>query len=144
MDCRSEFDLEWELITQASRIAEICREFTEKERFTRLSNAIELCGSAAHSWEELYEVILGDGGIWEFGELYDNFPLEERLFWRLETYVLVCICRIACGSEQDYCPQDMELISENIPMFIEFLKTNFTAIEDCARCIEFFNNNLCY
>ena len=147
MDHRAEFNLEWRLITQASRMAEVFREIIDAGRFGRLSDVIELCRNyaqcAVDGWDELYEAVLGDGGIWEFGELYDNFSRDERLFWRLETCILMCVCRIACESEQDYCPQDMEMRSENIPLFAEHLEKSFHGQADSADCIEFFNANLC-
>lgn len=138
--------MKWRLIIQAGRIAREFRESIDAKRFEQLSDVIELCRNyaqcAVDSWDELYEAVLGDGCIREFSELYDSFSRDEQIFWRLDLWM--CVCCIACESEQSCYPQYMEMRSENNPLFVDYLDKSFQKQADCADCIKFFYANLCY
>ncbi|MDE7297451.1 MAG: hypothetical protein K2N94_01315, partial [Lachnospiraceae bacterium] len=59
--------------------------------------------------------------------------------------ILAYICWLGCKAENDYFPEDLELvIGERIPDFVAFLEENLKSKEDFEKAIDFANENLCY
>ena len=76
---------------------------------------------------------------------YIDTPDEVALLMALPIEILSCVCWLGCKAENDYFPQDLELvIGDKIPDFISFLEENLTGKEDFKQAIDFVNKNLCY
>jgi len=117
------------------------------EYVRQLDSAIRICEAyqqGVGNWDDMYEAVLSDGGIWEYSEGAGNFSEELRTMWVLETCILMCSCWLGCQKEQESIPEDMELRGENIPAFLDFLEGLPDSPPDCARIWEYWSNNLCY
>lgn len=76
---------------------------------------------------------------------YIDIPDEVALHMTLTIEILTYVCWLGCKAENDYFPQDLELvIGDKIPDFISFLEENLTGKEDFKQAIDFVNKNLCY
>lgn len=140
-------NIELRLLEQAQRIATMYKTSMKFEEYQELCNVINRCYEYAENgkgnWGDLYEVILGEEGIW--GYAYDNQLSEElKEMWSLETCILSCNCYIGCEKEQDCMPQDLEIKGECIAQFIEFMEHNFYKKTDYKKCFDFWSKNMCY
>lgn len=94
-------------------------------------------------WVDMYDVVLGDEGIWEYGE-YPDFEEEIMNMWSLETDILTCNCYLGCIAEQDSIPQDMEIQEVNIPEFVDFLENVVGEKIDYKYIFNFWAEKMCY
>lgn len=119
----------------------------EPEYARQLDEAIrvwEAYRQGAGNWDDLYEAVLGEGGIWEYSEGAGTFSEELRTMWVLETCILICSCWLGCRKEQTVQPEDLELRGENIPAFLDFLETLPDGPPDRAQIWAYWNENLCW
>lgn len=142
-----EDNIELKLIEQAQRIADIYKTNMQLENYQELCNVINRCHEYAEyskgDWGDLYELILGEEGIWQYA--YDTkLPEELQEMWSLETCIFLCNCYIGCEKEHDCTPQDLEIKGECITQFVEFIEHNFHRKSDYQRCFDFWNKNMCY
>lgn len=115
--------LEVRLISFARRIFAKYQSQLEPKYARQLDEAICTCETyqqGVGDWGDMYEIILGNGGISEYSEGVGDFTEEQRTMWVQETCILICCCYLGCQKEQDYTPEDMELRGENISAFLEF------------------------
>ncbi|MDE7325077.1 MAG: hypothetical protein K2N63_02185 [Lachnospiraceae bacterium] len=113
----------------------------------QLDVAISICETYQQgmgNWQDLYEAVLGEGGIWEYSEGAGGFLGELETMWVMETCILLCSCWLGCQREGGIEPEDMELRGENIPDFLKFLENLPDIPKDCAGIREYFNKNLCW
>lgn len=139
--------IEARLISFARRIFAKYQSQLEPKYASQLEEAICICETyqqGVGDWGDMYEVILGDGGISEYSEGVGDFTEKQRTMWVLETCILICCCYLGCQKEQDYTPEDMELRGENILAFLEFCEELPDSLPDCAYIWEYWNRNLCY
>ena len=139
--------IEARLTNLARRIFAQYQSQLEPEHVHQLDEAIRICETyqqGVGDWGEMYEVVLGDGGIWEYSEGVGDFSEELRTMWVLETCILICSCWLGCQREQDSIPEDMELRGENIPFFLDFLEGLPDGTPDCDQIWEYWSRNLCY
>lgn len=142
--------LEIRLINIAQKIADMYQDKLCKEYYYQLCKAINVCREyhtkGQYDWEYMYEVVLDDGGIWEYAEYTDLYIFGEDIqnMWLLETYILICNCYLGCKAEHDYTPQDMEIRGENIPAFVNLLENIVEKDIDYKKAFDFFKENMCY
>lgn len=142
-------EIELRLIKSAQKVANLYKNRLEQKYYKQLCNAIEVCYkyyvNNNDTWDIMYDVILGDGGIWEYAEsLHIQFSQEIQNMWMLITDILICNCYLGCTKEQDYIPEDMEIQKENIPEFVELLEKLIYDKIDYKHIFEFFNKKICY
>ena len=119
----------------------------EPEYACQLDEAIHSCEAyqqGVGNWGDIYEVVLGDGGVWEYSEGARDFSGELESMWVLETCILMCICWLGCQKEKGVIPEDMELREENIPAFLDFVEGLQERLPDCVQIWEYWNKNLCW
>ena len=139
--------LELRIIELAQRIADMYIDDLDAEKYQELCHAIHVCREYAENnignWGDLYEVVEGDGGIWEYAALQD-MPEKLAEMYTIENCVLSCMCYIACRKDGECTPEDMELREENIPGFIEFVEKNFYKNSGYRECTDFWGDKVCY
>lgn len=91
----------------------------------------------------MYNVVLWEDGIWEYGE-NSNIEKEIKNMWMLETDILICNCYLGCIAEHDSTPQDMELQGENIPEFVDLLEMVIKENIDYKSIFDFWKEKMCY
>ncbi len=140
------------LITQAKKAAEAIKDEISDQLYDKLCSTITMCqnyveGETGLSWIDVYdEIYQGEGDEDEEDEIslmsqYIDTPDEVAL----PIEILSCVCWLGCKAENDYFPQDLELvIGDKIPDFISFLEENLTGKEDFKQAMDFVNKNLCY
>lgn len=144
------------LITQAKKAAEAIKDEISYQLYDKLCSTITMCqnyveGETDLSWIDVYdEIYQGEGdedeedGIYLMSQYIDT-PNEVELLMALPIEILSCVCWLGCKAENDYFPQDLELIiGDKIPDFISFLEENLTGKEDFKQAIDFAYKNLCY
>lgn len=93
----------------------------------QLDEAIRICETyqqGVGNWGDLYEVVLGDDGIWEYSEGAGDFSEELRTMWVLETCILICSCWLGCRKSRT--------ASQRIWNFVERISRPFwTSWRDC-------------
>ena len=139
--------IEARLTSLARQIFALYQNQLETKYAHQLDEAIHVCEiyqQGVGNWGDMYEVILWDGGIWEYGEGAGDFSEELRTMWILETCILSCSCWLGCRKEQDSTPEDMELRGENIPAFLDFLEGLPDIPLNYDQIWEYWGRNLCY
>lgn len=135
------------LIIQAERIADMYSDELDIDKRNQLYNAIQVCRKFVEDcstyWGILYDAVQGDEGIWEYAD-YPEFSEELQNMWILETDILSCICYNACTMQEPSTPQDLEIREENISKFAEFIENNFFGESDYQKCLDFWDENMCY
>lgn len=153
---RDTVNLAERLIAQAKKAAELIKDEISVLYYDKLCSTITMCqnyvaGETGLSWVDVYgEIYQGEGeedeedGIYLMSQ-YIDIPDETALLLALPIEMLSCVCWLGCKDENDYFPQDLELIiGDKIPDFISFLEENLTGKEDFKQAIDFANRNLCY
>ncbi len=139
--------IELSLLKQAQRIADMYADNTDAGRYKQLCDAIKVCKECRiegkGDWRDIYGVLSGEGGIWEYIE-WSGFTEEESDMWILEMNILTCICYLDCIEEGNNPPQDMEIQGDNIPEFEEFLKNNIADKPDYEKILTFWDEMMCY
>lgn len=139
--------LELRLTNLAQKVADMYQARISQEHYQQLCNAIDVCRDyhiqGKRKWVDMYDVVLYDDGIWEYGE---NPNLEEEIknMWMLETDILICNCYLGCVAEQRSIPQDMELQGENIPEFVDLLERVIKEKIDYNKIFVFWKEKMCY
>ena len=148
-------NLEERLIAQAKKAAELIKDEISTQFYDKLCSTIAMCqnyleGADGLSWGDVYEEIYreeedeGECGIYILSQLIDT-PDEVTLLLALPIEILAYICWLGCKAENDYFPEDLELvIGERIPDFVAFLEENVKSKEDFEKAMDFANENLCY
>lgn len=144
------------LITQAKKAAELIKDDISSQFYDKLCSTITICwdyveGKTDLSWADVYgEIYQGEGeedeedGIYLMSQ-YIDIPDEMALLMALPIEILSYVCWLGCKDENDYFPQDLELvIGEKIPDFVIYLEENLTGKEDFEKAIDFAYKNLCY
>ena len=152
---RDNADLAERLITQAKKAAELIKDEISSQFYDKLCSTITMCqdyveGETDLSWADVYgEIYQGEGeedeedGIYLMSQ-YIDVPDEAALLMALPIEILSYVCWLGCKAENDYFPQNLELIGDKIPDFISFLEENLTGKEDFKQAIDFAYKNLCY
>ncbi|MBQ3583805.1 MAG: hypothetical protein IJA27_03735 [Lachnospiraceae bacterium] len=139
--------LELRLTNLAQKVADMYQDRISQEHYQQLCNAIDVCRDyhiqGQREWVDMYDVILYDDGIWEYGE---NPNIEEEIkdMWALETDILICNCYLGCVAEQHSTPQDMEIQGDNIPEFVDFLEGMLAEQMDYEKFFDFWAEKMCY
>ena len=139
--------LEIRLTNLAQKVADMYQARISQEHYQQLCNAIDVCWDyhiqGKRKWVDMYDVVLYDDGIWEYGE---NPNLEEEIknMWALETDILICNCYLGCVAEQRSTPQDMEIQEDNIPEFVDFLESVIEEKIDYNKIFVFWKEKMCY
>ncbi len=140
-------ELEVRIIKLAQKIADMYIDDLDTEDYQVLCHAIHVCREYAENnigdWGDLYEVVEGDGGLWEY-TIIDDLPEKLEEMYIMVHCVLACMCYIACDKENTSQPEDLELRGENIPKFIEFAEKTFTKTNGYQECMDFWGENICY
>ena len=139
--------IEVRLTSLARQILEQYQSQLESEYACQLDEAIGVCEKyqqGVGNWWDMYEVVLGDGGIWEYSEGAGDFSGELETMWVMETNILICSCWLGCQKEQDSIPEDMDLRGENIPSSLDYLEGLQDSPPDCVQIWEYWNKNLCW
>ena len=139
--------LELRLVNFAQKVANMYQDRISQEQYQQLCNAINVCRDyyikRQSNWTVMYEVVLGEDGIWEDSDFPD---LEEEVkdMWALVTDILLCNCSLGCVAEP-YCPpQDMEIQEDNIPEFVNLLESMIKEKIDYESIFEFWAEEMCY
>lgn len=153
---RDNVNLAERLITQAKKAAELIKDEISVLCYEKLCSTITICqnyvkGETDLSWIDVYdEIYHGEGeegeedGIYLMSQ-YIDIPDEVALLMALPIEILSYVCWLGCKAENDYFPQDLELvIGDKIPDFLSFLEENLAGKEDFKQAIEFVNKNMCY
>lgn len=139
--------IELRLLKQAERIAEMYKSDVASEKHEELCNAINACYGYVEDekgdWGDLYEIVHGEDGLWNY-EIDKSLSKYEQDMWGVVVCILSCNCLIGCIKEHDSEPQDLEIVVENIPSFVEFMENSFKGKEDCKKFNEFWRNEMCY
>lgn len=90
----------------------------------------------------MYDVVLCDGGIWEYAE--NQHEEEIQNMWILVTDILLCNCYLGCMGEDGITPEELELQGENIPVFVELMEKNINETIDYNKILQFWKNKICY
>lgn len=139
--------LELRLTNIAHKVANMYQDRINQELYQQLCNAIDVCRdyhiNGQREWVDMYDVVLGDEGIWEYG-VYSDFEEEIMNMWALETDILTCNCYLGCIAEQDSIPQDMEIQEVNIPEFVDFLENVVGEKIDYKYIFNFGAEKMCY
>ena len=118
-----------------------------QEHYQQLCNAIDVCRDyhirGQSEWVDMYDVILYDDGIWQYGE-NPNIKEEIKNMWTLETDILICNCYLGCVAERHSTPQDMEIQGDNIPDFVDFLEGMLAEQMDYEKIFDFWAEKMCY
>ena len=139
--------LELRLTNLAQKVADMYQDRISQEHYQQLCNAIDVCRDyhiqGQREWVDMYDVILYDDGIWEYGE---NPNIEEEIkdMWALETDILICNCYLGCVAERHSTPQDMEIQGDNIPDFVDFLEGMLAEQMDSEKIFDFWAEKMCY
>lgn len=153
---RDTVNLAERLIAQAKKAAELIKDEISVLCYDKLYSTITMAqnyveGETDLSWIDVYdEIYQGEGeedeedGIYLMSQ-YIDVPDEVELLMTLPIEILSYVCWLGCKAENDYFPQDLELvIGDKIPDFISFLEENLTDKEDFKQAMDFVNKNLCY
>ncbi len=139
--------IELRLVHLAQQVADMYKNKIPTEQFEQLYDAIKICRDyhieGKNHWGNMYEVVLGEDGIWEY-ELYEDIEKDIAYMWGLEVRILMCNCWLGCTREHDGEPQNMEMRGENIPEFVELLEKNVAEEINYIEIFESFNSILCY
>ena len=137
--------IELRLIKLAQKVTERYKQKLESERYNELYNAIEVCREyhvkKQEDWWVMYDVVNGDGGIWESIDCFDD---EINDMWVLVLDILSCNCYLGCEAEKQSTPQDLELQGENIPEFVELLEGMIDKEIDYDTVFRFWGEKMCY
>lgn len=140
-------ELEVRIIKLAQKIADMYIDDLDTEDYQVLCHAIHVCREYVENnigdWGDLYEVVEGDGGLWEY-TIIDDLPEKLEEMYIMVHCVLACMCYIACDKENTSQPEDLELRGENIPKLIEFAEKTFTKTNGYQECMDFWGENICY
>lgn len=139
--------VEVRLIHLAQQIFAQYQSQLEPKYACQLDEAIRVCEAyqqGVGNWDDMYEVVLADGGIWEYSEGAGDFSGELESMWVMETCLLMCSCWLGWQKEKDVIPEDMELRGENIPAFLDFAEGLQGSLPDCIQIWEYWNQNLCW
>lgn len=137
---RDTVNLAERLIAQAKKAAELIKDEISVLCYDKLYSTITMAqnyveGETDLSWIDVYDEIYQGEGKEDEVELLMTLPIE----------ILSYVCWLGCKAENDYFPQDLELvIGDKIPDFISFLEENLTDKEDFKQAMDFVNKNLCY
>ena len=139
--------IEIRLTNMAQKVADMYKNKIEPKYYEQLCNAIMVCRKCYENeidnWGAMYEVVLADGGIWEYID-YDCFEEEIQNMWILVMDILTCNCYLGCDKEHDVTPQDMEIQGENIPDFVELLEKLIGENIDYDGILTFWDSTMCY
>lgn len=137
---RDTVNLAERLIAQAKKAAELIKDEISVLCYDKLYSTITMAqnyveGETDLSWIDVYDEIYQGEGEEDEVELLMTLPIE----------ILSYVCWLGCKAENDYFPQDLELvIGDKIPDFVSFLEENLTDKEDFKQAMDFVNKNLCY
>lgn len=137
---RDTVNLAERLIAQAKKAAELIKDEISVLCYDKLYSTITMAqnyveGETDLSWIDVYDEIYQGEGEEDEVELLMTLPIE----------ILSYVCWLSCKAENDYFPQDLELvIGDKIPDFVSFLEENLTDKEDFKQAMDFVNKNLCY
>ncbi len=140
-------NIELRLVNIAQKVAGMYKDKIGQEYYKQLCDAIETCRdyyiNGKKDWVCMYEVVLSDGGIWEYAE---NQHEEEEIqnMWILVTDILLCNCYLGCMGEDGITPEELELQGENIPAFVELMEKNINETIDYNKILQFWKNKICY
>ena len=140
-------ELEVRIINLAQKITDMYIDDLDTEKYQEVCHAIHVCREYVENhvgdWGDLYEVVEGDGGLWEY-VVMDDLPEKLEEMYVMVHCVLACMCYIACEKENTSQPEDLELCGENIPEFIELAEKVFSKTDGYQKCMNFWGNNICY
>ena len=64
--------------------------------------------------------------------------------WELEANgLLLCILRMEMTAHDDRGGEDMAIVEENIPDYVDYMENHFKSSEDYLACVRYWNENLC-
>ena len=112
------------IINLAQKITDMYIDDLDTEKYQEVCHAIHVCREYVENhvgdWGDLYEVVEGDGGLWEY-VVMDDLPEKLEEMYVMVHCVLACMCYIACEKENTSQPEDLELCGENIPEFLSLI-----------------------
>ena len=91
----------------------------------------------------LCDIVQGKDGIWNYAT-DASLSEKEQEMWELEANgLLLCILRMEMTAHDDRGGEDMAIVEENIPDYVDYMENHFKSSEDYLACVRYWNENLC-